>query len=117
MSCFGSLEQHWMQWELVRDNFFIVLFSRYLRWHPPQPPLIMNSALLTTLTMSSARHTATYGQFHALEVLVPLKKNASMEAFGTLSASDIFKQSLVPYIPKTLLHLFTKNTPNRRIEQ
>jgi len=41
----------------------------------------------------------------------------SLGAFGSLTERDILKQSIVPYIPKQILHYITKNSPNPRLEQ
>ncbi|KAF8161361.1 cytochrome P450 [Crassisporium funariophilum] len=42
--------------------------------------------------------------------------NLCMDVFGSLSASDIFKQSLAPYIPGFLLRIVGDRAPNHRLE-
>ena len=40
-----------------------------------------------------------------------------MQAFGSMTGMDIFKQSIVPYVPKLVLRLLAAASPNPRLEQ
>lgn len=40
-----------------------------------------------------------------------------MDAFGSLTESDILKQSIIPYIPKKILYYITTKSTNPRLEQ
>ncbi|KAF8963608.1 cytochrome P450 [Flammula alnicola] len=43
--------------------------------------------------------------------------NLCVEAFGSLSESDIFRQALVPYLPKFVLSYIREQAPSHRLQQ
>jgi len=59
-------------------------------------------------------------QFEALDdgdnELGKVYANLLLDAFGSLSTTDIFKQSITRYLPRFLLELVARLVPNRRLE-